>query len=336
MLTATLRLSDYYTEPLLDLALARHVSEGLSAPQKYLSSAFLYDDEGSRLFQQIMALPEYYLTRTEHEIMVNHSDTLAHMIAPDAQRVDLIELGSGDGAKTLTLCKALQRTRGNCVFHPMDISALALDELCQRFALCLPAMAVRPLCGDYFRDWPQTLPDRRQVAMLLGSNLGNLTQDKAIGLLCRVRKRLRPDDAMLLGLDLMKDPRTVLAAYNDAQGVTARFNLNLLKRLNRELQMNFALDHFSHYASYSPLDGVARSFLVSDRRQMVHSHCLKRSFDFAAGETIYTEQSQKYSASMIDSMAKSCGFEVLANINDSQNRYTLSVLRAEITADFPS
>jgi len=166
------------------------------------------------------------------------------------------------------------------------------------------------------------------VAMLLGSNLGNQTHDQAIALLRRVRSKLRSGDALILGLDLKKDPQVILAAYNDPQGVTARFNLNVLTRLNRELGTDFDVAQFSHYASYSPLDGAARSFLVSARRQLVRSRRLACDFTFQAGETIYTEQSQKYSASMIDAMARDSGFEVQCHFTDERGWYTVVVWQA--------
>lgn len=308
-----------------DAALARQVVEGLSRAQKVLSSALFYDDEGSRLFQQIMALPEYYLTRAEHEILRTRGAELAQWIAPGAQAVDLIELGSGDGEKTLSLCAALVARGSRCVFHPIDLSAHALEQLQANFGRALPQLQVRPVHGDYFARWPQTARTRRQVALLMGSNLGNLTEPEAVALLRRIRAQLRPADALVLGLDLQKDPRTILAAYDDAQGVTARFNLNLLTRLNREFGMDFVLENFRHYASYSPLDGAARSFLVSQCRQMVHSRLLGQDFAFRAGETIYTEQSQKYTRAMIETLAHASGFEVQCFLTDVRGWYTVVV-----------
>ena len=163
--------------------------------------------------------------------------------------------------------------------------------------------------------------------MLLGSNLGNFDEDSAVALLRRIRARLREDDVLLLGLDLVKDPHIIQAAYDDAQGVTAEFNLNLLRRLNRELGMNFDLEAFSHFASYCPLQGVVRSFLVSRSRQVVSSAVLDREFRFAAGETIYTEQSQKYTEQGIDQLARASGFQSVRVITDERRWYALVVWR---------
>ena len=313
------------TPPEQTQALAEQVLEGLSATQKFLPSAWFYDDEGSRLFQRIMALPEYYLTRVEHALLRERAQELSHWFTRSGCAIDLIELGSGDGEKSLTLCQALHAQATECTYWPMDLSAHALDELTRRFDRHLPRMALAPVLGDYFAFWPATSPKRRQVAMLLGSNLGNFDEAGATVLLRRIRAQLRPGDLLVLGLDLVKDPHVLLAAYNDAQGVTAAFNLNLLRRLNRELDMDFDLDRFSHYASYCPLQGVARSFLVSRDAQSVHSRLLQRSFSFGAGETIYTEQSQKYTEASMAALAHASGFERVAVLSDEQQWYALAL-----------
>lgn len=310
--------------------LAKHVLQGLSATQKALSSAWFYDDEGSRIFQRIMALPEYYLTRLEHALLQDSADELVQCLATDGRPLDLMELGSGDGEKTLTLCRTLQERQVDCTYRPIDVSAHALAELSRRFEQHLPEMALEPVLGDYFEHWPVTSADSRQVAMLLGSNLGNLDERGAVALLQRVRSQLRDGDMLLLGLDLVKNPHVIHAAYDDAQGVTAEFNLNLLRRLNRELGMDFDLGRFTHFASYCPLAGVVRSFLVSAVAQTVSSTVLDREFRFDAGETIYTEQSQKYSAPMIERLAQLSGFENARLITDPNRWYALAVWRRPV------
>jgi len=317
------------TEPMpSDVGLAVHVLAGLSAGHKYLSSRYFYDDEGSRLFQRIVTLPEYYLARVEREILQQYGIDLAAQIASPSATIDLIELGSGDGDKSLGLCQLLDRTGVSCTYHPMDLSVLALRALSDRFAAEIPNVVCRPLCGDYFQDWPITPPGRRRAVLFMGSNLGNLTEEQSVALLRRIRERVCPGDVLVLGLDLQKDPQTILDAYNDRAGVTAAFNLNLLRRLNRELVMDFELDYFRHYATYNPLDGAARSFLVSLRPQTVRSRVLGCSFEFGAGEPIYTEQSQKYTMAMIDRLASACGFAVRTQFIDSQNWYAVTVWEA--------
>lgn len=325
-------VTQFATAPAVDPALANDVIAGLGARQKFLPSKWFYDDEGSRLFQRIMALPEYYLTRSELGILRNKSGELAKWLAPDALAVDLIELGSGDGAKTVSLCEALLRHGTQCAYYPIDVSEHALAELKQRFQVELPTLPLHPILGDYFEHWPGTLPSHRQAIMLLGSNLGNLDQEQSVQLLTRVRARLLVGDVLLLGLDLKKDPDMILAAYNDAQGVSAAFNMNLLQRLNRELEMDFDTEHFAHFATYSPLDGAVRSFLVSKRPQVVRSRTLDREFSFARGETIYTEQSQKYSLEAIEQLASVSGFEVASTVTDDLGWYTIAVLRARASS----
>lgn len=308
-------------------SLTQHVLQGLSKPQKALSSAWFYDDEGSRLFQKIMALPEYYLTRIEHQLLRDRADELSRWIDPNRNPVDLIELGSGDGEKTLSLCQFLEEGGVDCIYRPMDVSAHALADLSRRFDEHLPRMAIEPVLGDYFEHWPAVASGRRQVAMLLGSNLGNLDEESAVKLLQRVHDQLRPGDTFVLGLDLVKNPLVLRAAYDDPLGVTAAFNLNLLVRLNRELGMDFDLSQFRHYATYCPLEGVARSFLVSLIDQVVHCEALDRGFVFKAGETIYTEQSQKYTPDSIEHLAQRSGFDNICLLTDSRGWYALTIWR---------
>jgi L-histidine N-alpha-methyltransferase len=309
-------------------ALAAHVAEGLSAPQKFLSSRYFYDDEGSRLFQEIMALPEYYLTRIEHSILRAEGAALAADLVDGASAVDLVELGAGDGEKTITLCRALTHTGVPLAYFPVDVSAFALGELATRFERRLPGVPLHPTTGDYLHHWPSTSASHRQIVLLLGSNLGNFTEEESLTLLRRVRVRLKEGDRLVLGLDLQKDPQTIRSAYNDVSGVTARFNLNLLRRLNREMGMDFSIDAFSHYSSYDPLVGAVRSFLVSRRPQQVHSRLLDRTFAFRAGETIYTEQSRKYTEGIIATMASQAGFDVRRHHQDADGWYTVVVWQA--------
>jgi dimethylhistidine N-methyltransferase len=314
-------------DPVLEPVLAQAV-QGLSAARKWLPSALFYDDAGTALFQRITELPEYYLTRVEQALLAERADDLAALLAPSAAPLALVELGSGDGSKTAVLAGALLRRHVPLAFFPIDTAQLALEQLVARFARALPAVHVQPVHGDYFAHWPTVPPDHAQAVLMLGSNLGNYNTPEAIGLLAAVRARMRPGGRLVLGLDLKKDPQVIREAYDDRAGVTAAFNLNLLARLNRELGMDFDLAHFRHDPSYSPLDGAARSFLVSTRRQVVHSAVLGRSFTFDAGEMIYTEQSQKYDADLIAQLAAGSGFAVVDEINDARRWYALSVWEA--------
>lgn len=308
--------------------LAADVLAGLSGSPKRLSSKYFYDDRGSRLFERIMRLPSYYPTRVEAALLRRHARDLLGALDTGGSPIEMLELGSGDGRKTLALCRAWLKAGAELVYRPMDISAQALDQLSARMARQLPALAVHPLCGDYFQTWPIPSARRRQVALFLGSNLGNFTDEEARRFLRRVRAHLRRGDSLLLGLDLRKDPHTVRPAYDDPAGVTAAFNLNLLRRLNRELGMDFDLERFRHYASYCPLQGVARSFLVSQARQTVRSALLRREFHFGPGEFIYTEQSQKYERAGVEAMAADTGFELRAWFEDPALPYALVACHA--------
>lgn len=308
--------------------LSLRVIKGLRQDPKRIPSSYFYDDEGSRLFQQIMRLPCYYLTEAEHEILSRQWPRLLDALMPDGSPFELIELGSGDGSKTLDLCAAFSQAGADFTYMPVDISPHALGHLEDAFKARLPDLTVRPRTGDYFSGWARHQHGHRQIVMFMGSNLGNMPPAEGLGFLRQIRSHMKEGDGLLLGLDLMKDPQTILAAYNDPQGVTAAFNLNLLRRMNRELGTDFKLERFSHYASYSPLDGAARSFLVSRARQTVRSRLMDLSLQFEPGEVIYTEQSQKYSPAMISQMARECGFVPALHLQDSQGRYGVSFWEA--------
>ncbi|MGC4060973.1 MAG: L-histidine N(alpha)-methyltransferase [Aquabacterium sp.] len=308
--------------------LSRHVIEGLKQTPKRLPSAYFYDDEGSRLFQRIMQLPGYYLTEAEREIMVKQWPKLLDALSPDGRPFELVELGSGDGSKTLDLCAAFAQAGAQFAYQPIDTSAHALHSLQEAFLRKLPQLPVRVQIGDYHAGWQRSANHGRQIVMFMGSNLGNLAQEEAAAFLRLMRNQLAEGDGLLIGLDLMKNPHTILAAYNDPEGVTAAFNLNLLTRMNREMGTNFLPDRFSHYATYSPLDGAARSFLVSLCAQTVRSDKLGLRFDFTAGETIYTEQSQKYSQDMITQMARQSDFVPRLRLQDSQGLYCVTYWQA--------
>lgn len=303
------------TDTTLD-PLARRVVEGLSGTPKSLPCMYFYDDAGSHLFQQIMQLPEYYLSRAEHTILREQTADLLALCSPLGQPFDLIELGCGDGSKTLDLCAGFLACGADVVYRPIDISRHALDSLHTRFAMALPRLKVAGLLGDYFDCLVHASHARRRVVMFMGSNLGNFTPREALQFLVQIRRTLQPHDALMLGLDLVKHPRRILAAYDDAQGVTAAFNHNLLHRLNREFEMDFDVRAFSHYASYCPLEATARSFLVSERAQRVHSRRLQRHFPFAQGECLYTEQSRKFALGALPELAREAGFDCEDTLTD--------------------
>jgi L-histidine N-alpha-methyltransferase len=306
---------------------AEDVLKGLSSAPKFLSSKYFYDDEGSRLFQEIMKLPEYYLTRAEFEIFDTQQAEIFKAFAADANSFDLIELGAGDGTKTAVLIDYFLKQNADFSYSPIDISQEALDILSAKFKAEFPRLSMNTKTGDYFRilETLKTESARRKILLFLGSNIGNFSREQAVEFFKHLRGVMNENDLLFIGFDLQKDPRVILNAYDDARGVTAEFNLNLLRRINRELGANFDLEKFSHYAVYRPTECAARSFLISRQQQTVFVEALNQSFDFKAWEPIFMEISQKYNLEMIEELAQTSGFQVSENFFD-ENGYFVDSL----------
>ncbi len=302
---------------------AEDVLLGLSETPKSLSSKYFYDDEGSRLFQEIMKLPEYYLTGCEEEIFSTQTDAIYHSFANGDNAFDLIELGAGDGTKTAVLVDHFLKRNADISYSPVDISQEALDALTEKFTTEFPDLAMQTLSGDYFRILKslQNGGGRRKVLLFLGSNIGNFSRAQALDFFRQLRAVMNANDLLFIGFDLQKDPHVIVQAYDDSAGVTAQFNLNLLRRINRELGADFDLDKFTHYAIYRPVEYSARSFLISRERQTVHIRALNRNFEFDQWEAVFMEISQKYSLKMIADLAAESGFEIKQNFFDSRNYY---------------
>jgi dimethylhistidine N-methyltransferase len=292
--------------------LRAEVLDGLSRPQRALPPKFFYDRKGSRLFDAITELPEYYLTRTEIGILRNHGAEMAERLGPGQT---LIELGSGSSLKIRILLQALKPAR----YVPVDISREHLLASAAALAEHFPGLAIRAVCADYSVpfDLPQSTSDQgRHAAFFPGSSIGNFEPDAAVALLDRVAGLLGPGGRLLIGADLIKDPQILHAAYNDAAGVTAAFNLNLLARIDRELDADFDLRTFAHRAFYNPLSesgpdagadlGRIEMHLVSLTDQRVRIG--DRTFDFRQDETIHTESSYKYSPDGFRALATRAGF----------------------------
>ncbi len=306
---------------------ADDVLRGLSSAPKFLSSKYFYDDEGSRLFQEIMKLPEYYLTRAEFEIFSTQTSEIFEAFTRANETFDLIELGAGDGLKTSLLVDYFLKQGADFRYVSMDISEEALSCLTENFKAQFPGLSIQTEQGDYFRSLEifKSKSDRRKIILFLGSNIGNFGKSQAQDFFRQLRATMNDTDLLFVGFDLQKDPRVILRAYDDAQNVTAQFNLNLLSRINRELGANFNLENFSHYASYHPIEGAARSFLISRKAQTIFVESLNKTFDFAAWEPIFMEISQKYSLAMIEDLAQTSGFEISQYFFDSQKFYTNSL-----------
>ncbi len=297
------------------------VHEGLSAAAKYIPPKYFYDAEGDRLFSKIMGLPEYYLTRTEQGILTNYRSEILRNFN-DGGSFDLVELGAGDGFKTKILLRHFTERDAHFRYVPIDISNHALSGLTRSIAAEFPDLEVAPVPGEYFRALHSLQGSTaRKAVLFLGASIGNFTFDQALHFLRDLRETLNQGDQVLIGFDLKKNPREILAAYNDSQGVTRDFNLNLLKRINRELGADFTLSQFEHYPLYDPQTGEAKSFLVSKCAQEVAVPQLGKTFHFEDGETIHTEISRKYSLSEIALLAELAGFSPVQNFTDPKNRF---------------
>ncbi|PZX54082.1 L-histidine N(alpha)-methyltransferase [Algoriphagus chordae] len=296
---------------------------GLNSSPKTLPSKYFYDAKGDKLFQQIMALPEYYLTRKEYEILEGqHKQILAEILA-QGKPFNLVELGAGDGLKTKILLRYLTQLKVEFTYYPVDFSGSVLEELEESLAKELPELVVKPL-QDTYRDslkkqvWEDGRPN---LILFMGANLGNFGVDEAKNIIDHLRVGTKKGDLVLLGFDLKKNPQTILDAYHDEQGVTREFNMNLLDRINNELDADFDRESFVHWPTYNPVSGECRSYLVSQKSQEVTIGALNQTFQFEAFESIFTEISKKYSLSEISHLASLGGFEVKENFIDSEGYF---------------
>lgn len=299
------------------------VLNGLANLQKSIPSKFFYDTEGSRLFDRICAQPEYYPTQTETAILRANAGAIAAALPP---RVVLVEYGSGASIKIRLLLDALDHP---AAYVPIDISCSPLRAAASVLAFDYPAVMVIPVCADFTRSagLPLMLPEGPRIGFFPGSTIGNFHPPEAKRLLRSFRRQLGPDGRLLIGVDLKKDPAILHAAYNDAAGVTAAFNSNLLARANRELDASFDLDTFEHLAFWNPAAGRVEMHLRSRTRQTVF--VAGRPFRFAAGETIHTENSYKYSVEEFKALGRAAGFAPVAAWSDARQLFGVLLLAAE-------
>ncbi len=303
----------------------KDVLTGLRSTPKHLSSKYFYDKTGDQLFQKIMAMPEYYLTRCELDIFKNKTGEIAGLIRASEGPFDLIELGAGDAMKSTFLLKHLTEKKIDFTYMPIDISGNILSVLKENLNKELPELDVIPLEGEYFEmlEKASAMSARRKVILFLGGNIGNMNRQEAESFCSELYRLSDPEDILLIGFDLKKNPHTVLKAYNDREGITAAFNLNLLSRINRELGADFDPDYFQHYETYDPVSGSCRSFLVSLISQDVSIGDEKISFE--ENEIIDMEVSQKFSMAEIHELAEKSGFQVSGEIKDSKNWFVDSI-----------
>jgi dimethylhistidine N-methyltransferase len=298
------------------------VVRGLGLRPKAIPSKFFYDARGSRLFEEICELEEYYLTRTEIGLLERHGAAIAELIGGRAR---LVEFGSGSSVKVRILLEAMRKP---AVYMPIDISRDHLLRSASSLAREHRDVEVVPVCADYLRDF--ALPAARTrtektVGFFPGSTIGNLSPQESVVFLRRVARKLGPRGELLIGVDLKKDEAVLEAAYDDPEGITARFNLNLLHRANRELGADFNLDAFRHLAFYDEREGRIEMHLESGRAQTVHVDGL--AFAFARGETIHTENSYKYEVGEFLALAGEAGFRPLRTWTDPQDLFSVHYLR---------
>lgn len=296
---------------------------GLTQSPKKLSSKYFYDERGDRLFQKIMALPEYYLPECESEIISERSQDIG-----DSMRVNeysVVELGAGDGSKTKTLLGKLVSYGHDITYIPLDISPDVLQTNKENVGTHIPRLKIEPLAGDYFQTLKTLSTSGPKMLLFMGSNVGNYKDDDAAEFLTLVSETMDKRDALLLGVDLRKNPNTILNAYNDSSGITKEFNLNLLSRMNRELGANFIVENFDHYPFYDPSSGIVYSYLVSLVEQQVTIE--GQLITFFKNELVHTEVSQKYSLEEIDRLAASAGFFVDRHIVNKNDYFSISVLK---------
>ncbi len=302
------------------------VREGLTSKPKFLSSKYFYDKHGDELFREIMELDEYYLTRSEFSIFRNEKQRIQELIA-GSQPFRLIELGAGDGAKTMVLLEHFFRNDIDFTFCPIDISPHVLNILEENVKTQLPEVSIEPMVGDYFKILHDIKVEnhQRNIVFFLGSNIGNFPHDLALSFLGSVAQNLNPKDMMMIGVDLKKDPAVILNAYNDKQGVTSDFNLNLLARINRELDADFDLSCFKHYPAYNPLTGECVSYLISQKDQKVHVRALDLQVQFKRWEPMKMEISRKFDLEDIHELAEGSGFSVVETLYDKDKLFAESV-----------
>ncbi len=317
------------------------VRRGLSSQPKFLLPKYFYDPMGTHLFEAICLLPEYYVTRAEYEILSTQGDSIMDVLGRPRT---LVELGSGSSLKTRLLIEALLARRddasstplrGDLLYCPIDISEDALARSAKEMLQALPGLRINAFSADYETalsaladDAGGRAAEERTLAIFLGSSIGNLDPSEARTLVSQIRGVLRAGDPFLLGADLKKPSEILVPAYDDALGVTAAFNLNLLVRINRELDGDFRLEDFRHRAVYEEQHGRIELYLESLRKQSVPIRTLDLVVDFERGELIHTENSYKYDLRQIGSLAGASGFELEQSWFDQKRRFSLNLLRA--------
>jgi dimethylhistidine N-methyltransferase len=313
----------------LQTQFAQDVLTGLSQPRKSLPCKYIYDDIGSDLFCKIMELPEYYLTDCEMNILNTHKSTISQLIGHE--HCNLIELGAGDGTKTKILIDHFLENDHDIQYCPVDISESAVTDLSEHLSSHYPRLEINGLITDYFDGlkWLSQQDSSRNVVLFLGSNIGNFSPDETISFLKHLRVSINNGDYLLIGVDLKKDIDIMVRAYNDSQGISEKFNMNILSRINRELGGEFDLDRFRYRSIWDEQCNAIKSYQVSTQDQEVHIRDLNRSFTFYENEPIHTESSHKFTIDQCTKMAEATGFRIVEHFFDERNYFVDSLWTAE-------
>jgi L-histidine N-alpha-methyltransferase len=304
--------------------IAVEVFTGLTGEPKTLSPWLFYDEAGSRLFEEITELPEYYVTRTERQILAEHADEIVSAAA-GGRDLAMIELGAGTATKTGLLLDAVVRLQGSVTYYPIDVSQTALDEARSRLEAELPEVNVQPIVADYTEGMRQNSAAHsgRRLVLYIGSSIGNFSPADAVEVLRGVRAQLSSGDCLLLGTDMVKDAQMLHVAYDDAAGVTARFNMNVLTRINRELEGNFDLRLFRHQARWNAQESRVEMHLESLQAQKVAIRALDLEVRFLSGETIHTENSYKFTDESVLGLLTRAGFRLRQQWSDANKWFSV-------------
>jgi len=306
---------------------AQDTLKGLTANEKYLLPKYFYDDKGSRIFQDIMQMPEYYLTDCEFEIFTRHQSEMKDLFGNGNAYFELVELGSGDGLKTRILLNHFIEHQVDFKYVAVDISRQANENLNKKLKAELPELNTEFKTGDYFQMMNELNQDsdNNKVFLFLGSNIGNFMEDERHRFLSQLSDFIQQNDKLLIGFDLKKSRNIIIKAYDDSHGYTRAFNLNHLLRINKELDANFNIESFRHFAHYNEDSGETKSFLISTKEQSVYIGALEKKIHFLKDESIYMELSQKFDLEGIHHLARSYGFAIEKNFTDRRNYFVDSL-----------
>lgn len=305
---------------------ALDVLSGLSRDEKMLSTKYFYDDKGSDLFQKITKHEDYYLTRTEYEILESAKREIAKIITEE--EIDIVELGAGDGHKSELIIEGLLESGKKVNYYPIDISAEAMNQL-ERLIKPNRDLSIHGVVAEYFEGlrFINEQSKNRKLVLFLGSNIGNFDRHQSHYFLQHMWNGLEANDYALIGFDLKKDVEKLMAAYNDSDGYTREFNLNLLDRINKELGANFDRKNFQHVGVFNPKIGAMESYLLPKENQSVYIKSLKKAFHFEAYEPLHLEYSFKYTKNDIETMCFDSGFQVAKHFSDKNNYFIDSMWR---------